>query len=209
MPDAQLHTFYHNPRAPRKGVNRIMNEILEIIKMIALSLTATAFGYLLAANIRERSRNRRLRRQRLFIYAQLAEAFVEWGGLVPRSTGEFKLKHGGIWHSIAADRFGIVEPRLETIAMGDELRERIDSVSGTINDESLAVEYQEQLENLDRLAFIHTCDGVIGPLPVGWTRHLFALDRKGEPVFPRIEILHNCNPRANRTCNSGDNANKV
>jgi len=137
--------------------------------------------------MRERSKNRRLRRQSLFIYAQLAEAFVEWGGLVPRSTGEFNLKHGGVWHSIAPDSFGIAEPRLETIAMGEELRERITCEMGALNDVTIAAEHKEQLDNLDRLAFVHTCDGVIGPLPVGWTRHLFALDRKGEPVFPRRE----------------------
>nr|AIF26380.1 hypothetical protein [uncultured bacterium fosmid pJB16B1] len=182
-----------------------MNEIFEIIKVIAFVLTATAFGYLLSAKMRERSKNRRLRRQRLFIYAQLAEAFVEWGGLVPRSTGEFNLKNGGVWHSIAADRLGIVEPRLETIAMSEELRKRITCEMGALNDVTIAAGHQEQLDNLDRLAFVHTCDGVIGPLPVGWTRHLFSLDRKGEPVFPRIEILHNCNPRANSTCDGGNN----
>lgn len=169
-----------------------MNLWLSLISCVSSIVLLVLILINLRLNGSEDRRRRRLRRQRLFIYAQLAEQFVEWGGVLPRATREFDPEKGGFWYSLASDKFGVGEPKLEAIAGSDELRERVVASLKRGTDGELASPGYDEEKLLDlrrRQALVITCDGVVGPLPYIWVRRVFALDRKGEPCAPRLSRL--------------------
>lgn len=168
--------------------------VIQYITLALMMLAAFLNALMVFATCREALAKRRLRRQRLFIYAQFAEKFIEWGGLVPPSAGKDDDKPKIIRRRIAYDAGGVFEPDVDLLARSEDLWKRwrdLDAMARKVDLPDASGNRLNANNPFRPLAYVLTDDGYIGPFPLSWVKGIRCLDRKAKPLLAKVEILPN------------------
>ena len=170
---------------------------LEIASSVALILAAVFNILPFVMKLYDRIKAKRLRFQRLFIYAQLAEKFVQWGGLVPSPAGKDDDEADIRTLGVARDDGRTLEPYIERFARSENLRRmalNLHTLKAEVDSPGTRVERLDGYDPLRPLAYVLTGEGYIGPFPYAWVNGIKSLDRKGKARPACIKVLPDTNP---------------